>query len=138
MPQQFTIRLDGQTRSLSRLLQRLAAHHVGVRAFAVAEIDDTSTVVVMTSDDSATQSILREHKYPYVSSEVVVTSVPDKEFALANLFAQIGHAGISLHGLSLLRWHQGKAELALSGDNPAALQQVLSACQVDRLMEPVN
>ena len=64
----------------------------------------------------------------------MITSVPDVPGALAHLMRAISHAGISLQGLSLLRWHQGKAELALSTDDSAALRRVLlRGHQLDRV-----
>jgi hypothetical protein len=57
---------------------------------------------------------------------IVITSVPDEPGALADLAHRLACAGIGVHGIVLLRWHQGKAELALSVDDPAAARTALS------------
>jgi hypothetical protein len=125
MAQQFTIDLDHQPDGLAELLEALASRHVDLRTIAVTGIGRRTTAVLITSDDAATREILRTNHYRYSAGDVVITSVPDEPGALAFVMRQISHAGIYLYGLSLLRWHQGKAELALSTDNPSALRRAL-------------
>jgi hypothetical protein len=125
MAQQFTIDLDHQPDALAGLLEALASRHVDLRTIAVTGIGRRTTAVLITNDDAVTREILRTHHVRYSAGDVVITSVPDEPGALAHVMHQIAQAGIDLQGLSLLRWHQGKAELALSTDNPAALHQVL-------------
>jgi hypothetical protein len=133
MSQQFTIDLDDHQDALADLLEALAARHVDLRTIAIAGTGRRTTVVLMTSDDAVTHEILRAGHYVFCGGEAVITSVPDEPGALAQLLRVMSHAGITVRGLSLLRWHQGKAELAFSSDDLTALRHLLGGYHVDRL-----
>lgn len=127
MPHQFTIKLDSHSDALPDLLEALAARDVDLRAIGISGIGRMNTAVLITNNDVATRAILRAGHHTFLEGEVVITAVPDQPGALAELVRYLGDAGIRLQGLSLLRWHQGKAELALSVDNPVALQRLLGS-----------
>lgn len=134
MSLQFTIDLANQPDALAALLEGLAAYHVDFRTIAVTGIGRRTTAVLTTNDDAVTRQVLQANHHHFSAGDVVITSVPDVPGALAHLMREISHAGISLQGLSLLRWHQGKAELALSTDDSAALRRVLlGGYQLDRI-----
>jgi hypothetical protein len=134
MSQQFTIDLDNQPDALAALLESLASRHVDFRTIGVTGIGRKTTAVLITNDDAVTRQVLQAQHHRFSAGDAVITSVPDEPGALAHLIRQISQAGINLQGLSLLRWHQGKAELALSTDNPAALRRILlGGYQVDRV-----
>ena len=127
MAYQFTIDLGSQPSALADLLEALAASDIDLRDISVTGIGRRTTAVVTTNNDGATHQLLRAAHYSFCEGEVVITSVPDQPGALARLIRHLSEAGVVLQGMSLLRWHQGKAELALSTDNPARLRSLLSA-----------
>jgi len=61
---------------------------------------------------------LRAGKYIFIEGEALVTSAPDQPGAVAGIARRLADAGVNLQGLAILGWHQGKAELALSVDDP--------------------
>ncbi len=133
MARQFSIDLDNRPDTLGDVLLGLAEHNVDLRTVAVTDVGRKMSAVFITNDDAATCEVLRAQHLRFTAGEIVITSVPDEPGALAHLVRQISAAGIRLHGLSLLRWHQGKAELALSADNPLQLQRLLASYQRGRV-----
>lgn len=133
MTQQFTIDLDNHPDALAVLLEALAERHVDLRTIAITGIGRRTTAVLITSDDAVTRDVLRAHHHRFSAGDIVITSVPDEPGALAHLMREISHTGINLQGLSLLRWHQGKAELALSTDNPTALHRLVGGYHAGRV-----
>jgi hypothetical protein len=65
--------------------------------------------------------------YTFVEAEALVTSAPDQPGGLARMTRRLADAGINIQRLAILGWQQGKAELALSVDNPQLAQRVLDA-----------
>ena len=127
MTYQFTIDLGVRRCALADLLEALSASDIQLRAISLSGIGRRTSAVLMTNNDSATHDLLRAAHYRFSEGEVVITSVPDQPGALAGLIRHLSQDGVVLHGMSLLRWHQGKAELALSTDDPDRLRCLLSA-----------
>lgn len=127
MAYQFTIDLGGEPSALADLLEALAVSDIDLRDISVSGIGRRTTAVITTNNDGATHHLLRAAHYRFCEGEVVITSVPDQPGALARLIRHLSEAGVVLQGMSLLRWHQGKAELALSTDDPDRLRCLLSA-----------
>jgi hypothetical protein len=122
---QFTVKLKNQPEALAELLQALAVRGVDLRSIGLTSIESQSAVFT-TNNDSLTHEALAEGGWTFFEGEVVITSVPDEPGALADVADRLACAGIGVHGIVLLCWHQGKAELALSVDDPAAARAALS------------
>jgi hypothetical protein len=123
---QFTVKLESRPEALAELLETLAARGVDLRSIGVTNIESQSAAVFTTNNDTLTQAALAEGGWTFFAGEVVITSVPDEPGALADVADRLACAGIGVHGIVVLRWHQGKAELALSVDDPAAARNALS------------
>jgi hypothetical protein len=123
---QYTVKLENRPEALAELLQTLAARGVDLRSIGLTSIVGQSAAVFTTNNDTLTHDALAEGGWTFFEGEVVITSVPDEAGALAGVADRLACAGIGLHGIVLLRWHQGKAELALSVDDPAAARKALS------------
>ncbi|HEX8968179.1 MAG TPA: hypothetical protein VF937_09880 [Chloroflexota bacterium] len=125
MASQFTVKLGARPDALAELLESLAAHGTELREISVSGIGRQSAAVLMTNDEHATRTVLRAAGFSFVEGEVLITSVPDEPGALASLVRYLADAEVRLQGLLLLRWYQGKAELALSVEKPAAVRRLL-------------
>ena len=127
MRHQFTVDLAEQPDAPAALLETLASHGIEVRSIGIGGVGTSATAVLITSNDQATHDVLGAEHYKFVEGEAVITSVPDQPGALAYLVRRLSKAGITLQGMSLLCWHQGKAELALSAEDPEILRNTLSS-----------
>jgi hypothetical protein len=123
---QFTVKLENRPEALAELLQTLAARGIDLRSIGLTSIESQSAAVFTTNNDTLTHEALARGGWTFFEGEVVITSVPDVPGAIADVADRLACAGIGVHGIVLLRWHQGKAELAMSVDDPAAARTALS------------
>jgi hypothetical protein len=79
------------------------------------------------NDAEAASEVLRTGGYTFTQAEALVTSAPDQAGAVAGITRRLADAGVNLQGLAILGWRQGKAELALSVDNPDLARRVLGS-----------
>jgi hypothetical protein len=122
---QFVVQLADQPGSLAKLLELLAARGLDLRSIGAGAIAGTGAAVLVLNDADAARAVLNTGGYTFVEGEVIVTSAPDQPGAVASLARRLADAGVNVQGLAILRWHQGKAEIALSVDNPHAARRVL-------------
>ena len=123
--QQFVVQLPSGPGALASLLEALATRGLDLRSIAASDVGSYGTAVLVLNDAVVAREVLRSGKYVFVESEALVTSAPDQPGAVASIARRLADAGVSLQGLAILGWHQGKAELALSVDDPDAARRVL-------------
>lgn len=126
MTLQFTVKLDNRPWALAELLEALAEHGVDLRSIGLTSVDDQSAAVFTTNKDDLAHKVLTDSAYTFFQGDVVITSIADEPGALAYVASCLATADITIHGIVLLRWHQGKAELALSVDDPVAAHDALA------------
>jgi hypothetical protein len=127
MLHQFTVKFDSPLGSVAELLRALAVRHVDLRSIGLTHIDGQTTAVFTTSDDVITHEVLVQRNATFTEGQVIFTFVPDQPGALAEVADRLLAADLTVHGVVLLRWHQGKAELAISVDKPDLAQRILAA-----------
>ncbi len=125
--QQFVIQLPNEPGALATLLEALAARGLDVRSIGASGIGSQGAAVLVLNDAATARAVLRAGKYTFLEAAALVTSAPDQPGAVASIARRLADAGVNLQGLAILGWHQGKAELALSVDNPELASQVLGA-----------
>jgi hypothetical protein len=125
--QQFVIQLLNQPGELARLLEALAARGLDLRSIGASGIATQGAAVLVLNDAKAAREVLRAGKFQFIEGEALVTSAPDQPGAVAGIARRLADAGVNLQGLAILGWHQGKAELALSVDNPDLARRVLES-----------
>ena len=124
---QFTVRLDKRPEALAELLQSLSRRGIDLRSIGMTCVAGHTAVVFTTNCDALTHELLKQRRYAFFEGEMLITSVPDQPGAFAEVACRLARAGVTLHGVVLLRWHQGKAELAISVDDPPAARTALAA-----------
>ena len=125
--QQFVIQLPNEPGALATLLEALAARGLDLRSIGASGIGSQGAAVLVLNDAETARAVLREGKYIFSEAGALVTSAPDQPGAVARIARRLADAGVNLQGLAILGWHQGKAELALSVDNPELASQVLGS-----------
>ena len=122
---QFVIQLANQPGTLANLLEALADRGLDLRSIGASGVGTQGAAVLVLNDAEAAREVLVAGKYRFVDGEVLVTSAPDQPGAVASIARRLADAGVNLQGLAIMGWHQGKAELALSVDNPELARRVL-------------
>ena len=125
--QQFVVQLPNKPGELARLLEALAARGLDLRSIGASGIASQGAAILVLNDAEAAREVLRKGKYSFTEGEAIVTSAPDQPGAVAGIARRLADAGVNLQGLAILGWHQGKAELALSVDNPDVARRVLGS-----------
>ena len=123
--QQFVIQLANEPGALAALLEAMAARGLDVRSVCACAVGGGAAAALILNDANAARDVLRAGHYVFLEGEALVTSAPDQPGAVAQLMRRLADAGVNLHGLAILGWHQGKAELALSVDDPETARRVL-------------
>ena len=125
--QQFVVQLPNQPGALAQLLEALAARGLDLRSIGASGIGAQGAAVLVLNDAEAASEVLRTGGYTFTQAEALVTSAPDQAGAVAGITRRLADAGVNLQGLAILGWRQGKAELALSVDNPDLARRVLGS-----------
>ena len=125
--QQFVVQLPNEPGALAQLLEALAARGLDLRSIGASGIGEHGAAVLVLNDARAARQVLRAGRYTFSEGAALVTSAPDQPGAVAGIARRLADAGVNLQGLAILGWHQGKAELALSVDDPEVARQVLGA-----------
>ncbi len=125
--QQFVVQIPNRPGALASLLEDLAARGLDLRSIGASGIGAQGSAVLVLNDAAAARKVLETGRYTFVEAEALVTSAPDQPGGLASMTRRLADAGINIQGLAILGWHQGKAELALSVDNPQLARHVLDA-----------
>jgi hypothetical protein len=125
--QQFVVKLPNEPGALADLLDLMANKGLDLRSIGASAIGPQGMAVLVLNDAVAAREILDAGEYTFIEAEALVTSAPDQNSAVAGIVRRLADAGVNLQGLAVLGWHQGKAELALSVDNPDKARRVLGA-----------
>jgi hypothetical protein len=134
MALQFTVKLDDRPSALAELLEALAQRGVDLRSIGMTSVDRQSATVFTTNNDVLAHRLLTGLRYTFFEGDVVITSIADEPGALARAAERLANAQVTVHGIVLLRWHQGKAELALSVDDPLAAREAMAAASRPRAL----
>jgi hypothetical protein len=122
---QFVVQLPNEPGALATLLEALATRGLELRSIGASGIGSQGAAVLVLNDAATARQVLRTREYTFIEAEALVTSAPDQPGAVASIARHLADAEVNLHGLAILGWHQGKAELALSVDDPDAARRVL-------------
>jgi hypothetical protein len=125
--QQFVVQLPNQPGALASLLEAFASRGLDLRSIGGSGIGTQGAAVLILNDAAAARKVLKAGKYTFIEAEALVTSAPDQPGAVAGIARRLADAGVNLQGLAILGWQQGKAELALSVDDPDRARRVLAA-----------
>jgi hypothetical protein len=126
MATHFTVRLRNEPGALARLAARLGEHGIDIRTIGVGAVGQYGNAVLSTSDDEATRDVLRRKRYLFVEGDAINVGVEDRPGELAHMTQRLADAGVNIISVSLLRRHQGKAELGITVDQPEAARRALA------------
>jgi hypothetical protein len=105
MANQFVIELPNRPGSLADLSEELAARGVDLRAIGGGGIGDSGHLIVKTSDDSTTRSVLQAGGYQFIEGEALLIEVDDSPGGMARVARRLADAGINIYGhLFIGRW----------------------------------
>jgi hypothetical protein len=129
MPQQFTVRLKNEPGALATLAEALGEGGIDIRSIGAGGVGGQGLAVLTTNNDAAAREVLRKSRYTFFEGEPLTVAVVDQPGSLARVTRRLAEAGINIGGVLVLNRHQGKAELALTVDDPSKARRVLAGAQ---------
>ena len=125
MANQFVVQLTNQPGALANLSESLAARDIDVRAIGGGGLGDVGHVIMTTTDDEGTRSVLEAGGYTFVEGESILAEIEDKPGGMARIARQLSDAGVNIRGhLFLGRWGD-RAMLGVVVDKPDVARPIL-------------
>ena len=125
MANQFVVQLKNEPGALAVLSENLAARGIDLRAIGGGGLGDVGHVIMTTSDDDATRTLLEEGDYTFAEGESILAEVEDRPGGMARIARELSDAGVNIKGhLFLGRWGD-RAMMGFVVDNPDVARPIL-------------
>ncbi len=125
MGQHFVVRLENRPGELAHLCKALAARGIDIHHIASGGAGSYGFAFLETDDPVATDEVLASLGYPYLDGEPLVVECEDKAGGLAGVIEKLAEAGVNILAVMTVTRCSGKAELAISVDEPAKAREIL-------------
>ncbi len=123
---QFVVAIENAPGALAALAERLAQRDIDIRALGSAALGKQSLVVFTTSNDDLARQLLRDAGFQFDENEALIATIEDHPGALGRLARTLADAGVNIHSVLTIGRRQGKAQLAISVDDPERARKVLA------------
>jgi len=124
---EFTVRLANRPGMLAMLAERIAAAGVNLEALAAYGIGEEGHARLMVDDALTARSVLRRAGLSFDEREVLVTTLPHRPGAVADMARGLADAGVNIEAMYLLRCSAEGMEFALAVDDPDAARPRIAA-----------
>ena len=125
----FIVDLMNKPGELARLADAIAQKGINITSFAAATAGDTSTVVVLTNDESGTRRAISEAGCEAREIELVTASLDNKPGSLAAAAKKLSDAGINIEAAVPTGMAGGNVSVSFATDNPAKARELLGAAE---------
>ena len=85
----------------------------------------TASVTMVTDDEEATAKVLEEMGRDFDANEVILTTLPNKPGALADMATSLSDQGINIISFYIMKIELDVADVALTTDNPSKTKEIL-------------
>ena len=85
----------------------------------------TASVTMVTDDEEATAKVLEEMGRDFDSNELILTTLPNKPGALADMATSLSDEGINIISFYIMKMELDVADVALTTDNPSKTKEIL-------------
>ncbi len=121
----FMVDLKDQPGELARLAEAIARKGINIESITGATSRGGGTVAVITNDEAATRSILKDGGFDCREGELVTTALEHKPGTLAAAARKLADAGINISGLLPIGMADGKVRVGFATDQPARAREIL-------------
>src|SRR5256885_14303336 len=98
MANQFVVQLKNQPGSLATLAEELVAKGIDVRAIGGGGLGDVGHVIMTTTDDEGTRTVLEAGHYTFFEGESILAEVEDSPGGMARIARSLADAGVDIRG----------------------------------------
>ena len=85
----------------------------------------TASVTMVTDDEEATAKVLEEMGRDFDANELILTTLPNKPGALADMATSLSDQGINIISFYIMKMELDVADVALTTDNPSKTKEIL-------------
>ena len=85
----------------------------------------TASVTMVTDDEEATAKVLEGMGRDFEANELILTTLPNKPGALADMATSLSDADINIISFYILKMEMDQADVALTTDNPSKTKEIL-------------
>ena len=118
------MKISDQPGELAGIVKELG--NAGVNILGLAGIGEAvPAVALVTNDEEATVRILDSINVDYSIRELIITTIPHKPGALAELTGKLGAAGINLRSIFMMKMEVTTADIAFTADDGDAVKKLL-------------
>jgi len=123
---EFTVRLANRPGMLAMLAERIASAGINLEALAAYGMGEEAQVRLMVDDAATARSVLRRAGLSFDEREVLVTTLPHSQGAVATMARGLADAGVNIDAIYLLRCSAEGMEFAVAVDDPDAARPRLA------------
>jgi hypothetical protein len=121
----FMVTAQNKPGELARLTDSLAHRGVNITGFSSSTCGDTGTACILTNDESATRSILKDGKWDYREIEVVAAQLANAPGSLHEAAERLGKAGVNIEAAIPTGMSGNNVTIAFATNNPAGARNAL-------------
>ena len=122
----FLVDLENKPGELARIGETLAAKGINVTGVAGSTCGSRGTVAIMTADDAATRSALRDANCSFKEAEATETSLRDQPGTFAQACRRLADKGVNIEALLPTGMGPDGVNVAFITDNPAKAREVFA------------
>jgi hypothetical protein len=115
---EFRVSLPNRPGELAKLTKTLGKKGVNITTIAGLASGTTSSLAFLTEDETKATSILKEGKYKFKATPVLMVRMSDKPGALARVAKKLGNKKINIEGVYLITRSKKMAQVAICVKDP--------------------
>ena len=122
--QEFNVSLTDKPGELAAVASAVGDRGINILG-CVGMGRSTASVTMVTSDEEATAKVLTEMGRDFEANELIMTTLPNKPGALAEMATKLSDEGINIISFYIMKMEMDAADVALTTDNPSRTKELL-------------
>ena len=122
--QEFNVSLTDKPGELAAVASAVGDRGINILG-CVGMGRSTASVTMVTSDEEATAQVLTEMGRDFEANELIMTTLPNKPGALAEMATKLSDEGINIISFYIMKMEMDAADVALTTDKPSKTKEIL-------------
>ena len=122
--QEFNVSLTDKPGELATVASAVGDQGINILG-CVGMGRSTASVTMVTDDEEATAKVLEEMGRDFDANELILTTLPNKPGALADMATSLSDEGINIISFYIMKMELDVADVALTTDNPSKTKEIL-------------
>ena len=122
--QEFNVSLTDKPGELATVASAVGDQGINILG-CVGMGRSTASVTMVTDDEEATAKVLEEMGRDFDANELILTTLPNKPGALAEMATKLSDEGINIISFYIMKMEMDAADVALTTDNPSKTKEIL-------------